>query len=74
VWCGEIVLSALTRGRVEANPGVRGCGVLLTNCSAASYAAAAQLGKALASIYRDATLPSGESGALEYVTLFEQTS
>jgi 23S rRNA A2030 N6-methylase RlmJ len=69
LWCGEINLAAMHDPGFTVNPGVQGCGVLLSNVSARTMAACTRLGEALAEIYRSAIFPDGRSGALDFAVV-----
>jgi hypothetical protein len=66
LWYGEISLIALRGPELPPNPGVRGCGVVCANISRPAIQACAALGHALAAVYRDASLPNGWPGVLEF--------
>ena len=73
-WCGDLMVSAehadLTEGDlgVASSPGT-GSGLLCINASAATTERCTALGTALARAYRDSTLPSGDAGRLDFLTL-----
>jgi len=69
LWCGEINLAAMHDPGFAVNPGVQGCGILLSNVSPRAVAACARLGEALAEIYRSATFPDRHSGALDFAVV-----
>lgn len=66
LWCGEIALVALGRPGFIVQPGTRGCGTLLANLAPSTTEQCADLGEALAVIYRDARFPDGEDGSLVF--------
>jgi 23S rRNA A2030 N6-methylase RlmJ len=68
-WCGEINLAALHAPGLTINPGVRGCGILLSNLSEQALSACTRLGEALAEIYRTATFRDGQSGAIDFAVI-----
>lgn len=77
VWCGDLMISAAT-GQSEREveellagaegPGA-GCGVVLGNFLSSSNERCADLGEALSEAWRDAKLPNGSPGALEFTAL-----
>jgi hypothetical protein len=77
LWCGDLMVAAArdrTPADVEARighapgPGA-GCGVLCANLPWAATARCADLGRAVRSAWRDAVLPNGERGALDFLEL-----
>ncbi len=66
LWCGEITLNAIHIPDYPFNPGVMGCGIILSNMSNASQTACKHLGEALETLYASATLPHHQSGALTF--------
>jgi hypothetical protein len=77
VWCGDLMLVA-TVGHSEQEveellagaegPGA-GCGVVCGNFQGASLGRCARLGEALAGAWKDAVLPNGSPGALEFLVV-----
>ncbi len=66
LWCGEVTLNAIHTPGYRFNPGVMGCGIILSNVSSPSLTACKQLGEALETLYASATLPHQQSGALTF--------
>lgn len=66
LWCGEVTLNAIHTPGYSFNPGVLGCGIILSNVSRASQMACKQLGEVLEMLYTSATLPYHQSGALTF--------
>ncbi|MEN6575883.1 MAG: 23S rRNA (adenine(2030)-N(6))-methyltransferase RlmJ [Phycisphaerales bacterium] len=60
-WCGEIALT-----QTSIRPGVNGCGILCGNLGDASVHACMRLGNGLATVYRNAKLPRGCAGAIDF--------
>lgn len=73
-WCGDMMVSAgdadMTTGDLglASSPGT-GSGLVCINTSAAAIERCTVLGAALAAVYRDRRLPSGQAGALDFQTL-----
>ena len=74
VWCGDLMLASVlgrSEGEVEElltgadGPGA-GCGVICGNFQPTSTADCTRLGDGLASAWREAKLPNGSSGALDF--------
>ncbi len=77
IWCGDLMISAATGQSEEEveqllagaeGPGA-GCGVVCANFLASSNERCTRLGEALSEAWRDAALPNGSPGALEFVSL-----
>lgn len=66
LWCGEVALMALGRPGFIVQPGTRGCGTLLANLAPSTTKRCADLGGALAAVYRNARFPDGEDGSLVF--------
>jgi 23S rRNA (adenine2030-N6)-methyltransferase len=66
LWCGEVTLNAIHTPGYPFNPGVMGCGIILSNVSSPALTACKHLGKALETLYASATLPHHQSGALTF--------
>lgn len=69
LWCGEILLSIIKDNSCTINPGVRGCGILCANLDEKSILACFELGKQMEIIYRNALLPDGQIGSLDFITI-----
>jgi len=65
-WYGEVCLRAEDLSEVGFDPGVLGCGVVMSNVGEEALAACSRLGEGLASAYAGARLPNGRDGALEF--------
>ena len=70
LWCGEITLNAMHIPGYRFNPGVMGCGIILSNVSRTSLTACKHLGEALETLYASATLPHDQSEALTFSERF----
>ena len=66
LWWGEMTLKAIHTPDYPFNPGVMGCGIILSNASLASVTACQHLGAALETLYASAMLPHQQSGALTF--------
>jgi 23S rRNA A2030 N6-methylase RlmJ len=61
LWCGDIRLA-----QPETDSGIVGCGVLVANATEESMARCEQLGHELEGMYRNARLPSGQTGSIRF--------
>jgi 23S rRNA A2030 N6-methylase RlmJ len=66
LWCGEVALHAIHTPEYRFNPGVMGCGIILSNASGSSLTTCRHLGEALETLYARASLPHHQSGALTF--------
>jgi 23S rRNA (adenine2030-N6)-methyltransferase len=66
LWSGDICLAVMNDPNFRFDPGVLGCGILGSHLGEQSISMCEKLGEALASIYSDAVLPEGHSGAIHY--------
>jgi hypothetical protein len=65
-WYGEVCLRAEDLSEVGFDPGVLGCGVVMSNVGHEALAACSRLGEGLTQAYAGARLPNGRDGALEF--------
>jgi 23S rRNA (adenine2030-N6)-methyltransferase len=65
-WYGEVSLHAEDLSEVGFDPGVLGCGVVMSNVGEEALGACSRLGEGLAQAYAGARLPNGGDGALEF--------
>ena len=65
-WYREVSLRAEDHSEVGFDPGVPGCGVMMSNVGQDVLAACSWLGEGLAHAYAGARLPNGHDGALEF--------
>ncbi len=69
LWCSEIYLEEIGQLQFRVNPGVLGCGFVCASMSIESIRACELLAMGLVSIYQNARLPDGSSGALQFETI-----
>ena len=65
-WYGEVSLRAQDLSEVGFDPGVLGCGIVVSNVGQEALAACGRLGEELAHAYAGVRLPNGREGSLGF--------